>query len=53
VALDSKSGATDHAIWRRLLHEVTITDSAEARFKDGVLEVTLQAPRGRKLEIRQ
>ena len=39
------------------LPEGTITDSAEARFKDGVLEVTLQAPpsdvrRGRKLEIK-
>ena len=40
------------------LPEGTITDSAEARFKDGVLEVTLQAPpsdvrRGRKVEIKQ
>ena len=39
------------------LPEGTITDSAEAQFKDGVLEVTLQAPpgdvrRGRKLEIK-
>ena len=39
------------------LPEGTIADSAEARFKDGVLEVTLQAPpsdvrRGRKVEIK-
>ena len=39
------------------LPEGTITDSAEARFKDGVLEVTLQAPpsdvrRGRRVEIK-
>jgi HSP20 family molecular chaperone IbpA len=45
-------------MWRHLLHEGTITDSTEARFKHGVLEVTLQAPpsdvrRGRRLEIKQ
>jgi len=39
------------------LPEGTITDSAEARFKDGVLEVTLQAPpsdvrRGRRVDIK-
>jgi HSP20 family protein len=39
------------------LPEGTITDSAEARFRDGVLEVTLQAPpsdvrRGRRVEIK-
>lgn len=40
------------------LPEGTITDSADARFKDGVLEVTLQAPpsdvrRGRRVDIKQ
>jgi len=39
------------------LPEGTITDSAEARFKDGVLVVTLQAPpsdvrQGRRVEIK-
>jgi len=39
------------------LPEGTITDSAEARFKDGVLEVTMQAPpshvrRGRRVDIK-
>jgi len=39
------------------LPEGTIADSAKASFKDGVLEVALQAPprevsRGRRLEIK-
>ena len=40
------------------LPEGTISDSAKASFKNGVLEITLQAPpqevsRGRRLEIKE
>jgi len=40
------------------LPEGVITDSAQASFKNGVLEITMQAPpaeatRGRRLEIKE